>query len=35
MPKAQLFITCLGAQSYTSTLQYMTRVVQRLGQAHH
>lgn len=31
MPKAQLFITCLGDQFYTSTLQNMTRVLERLG----
>ena len=31
MHKAQLFITCLGDQFYTSTLQNMTRVLERLG----
>jgi len=31
MPKAQLFITCLGDQFYTSTLQNMTRLLERLG----
>ncbi len=31
MPRAQLFITCLGDQFYTSTLQNMTRVLERLG----
>ena len=31
MPKAQLFITCLGDQFYTRTLQNMTRILQRLG----
>ena len=31
MPKAQLFITCLGDQFYTSTLQNMTRILERLG----
>jgi L-lactate dehydrogenase complex protein LldE len=31
MPKAQLFITCLSDQFYTSTLQNMTRVLERLG----
>ena len=30
-PKAQLFITCLGDQFYTSTLQNMTRILERLG----
>lgn len=29
--KAQLFITCLGDQFYTSTLQNMTRILERLG----
>jgi L-lactate dehydrogenase complex protein LldE len=29
--KAQLFITCLGDQFYTSTLQNMTRTLERLG----
>ncbi len=31
MPKAQLFITCLGDQFYTSTLQNMTHILERLG----
>ncbi len=31
MPKAQLFITCLGDQFYTSTLQNMTYILERLG----
>lgn len=31
MSTAQLFITCLGDQFYTSTLQNMTRVLERLG----
>ena len=31
MQKAQLFITCLGDQFYTSTLQHMTRILERLG----
>jgi L-lactate dehydrogenase complex protein LldE len=31
MPKAQLFITCLGDQFYTSTLQNMTHVLESLG----
>jgi L-lactate dehydrogenase complex protein LldE len=31
MPKAQLFITCLGDQFYTSTLQNMTRILERFG----
>jgi L-lactate dehydrogenase complex protein LldE len=31
MSKAQLFITCLGDQFYTSTLQNMTRILERLG----
>jgi L-lactate dehydrogenase complex protein LldE len=31
MPKAQLFITCLGDQFYPSTLQNMTRLLERLG----
>src|SRR5512135_715440 len=31
MPKAQLFITCLGDQFYTSTLQNMTRLLEHLG----
>jgi L-lactate dehydrogenase complex protein LldE len=31
MPKAQLFITCLGDQFYTSTLQNMTRILESLG----
>lgn len=31
MPKAQLFITCLGDQFYTSTLQNMTHILQNLG----
>ena len=29
--KAQLFLTCLGDQFYTSTLQNMTRILERLG----
>lgn len=31
MPQAQLFITCLGDQFYTSTLQNMTHLLERLG----
>ncbi len=31
MPKAQLFITCLGDQFYTRTLQNMTNLLERLG----
>jgi L-lactate dehydrogenase complex protein LldE len=31
MTQAQLFITCLGDQFYTSTLQNMTRLLERLG----
>ncbi len=31
MPKAQLFITCLGDQFYTRTLQNMTILLERLG----
>jgi L-lactate dehydrogenase complex protein LldE len=31
MPQVQLFITCLGDQFYTSTLQNMTRLLERLG----
>jgi L-lactate dehydrogenase complex protein LldE len=31
MPKAQLFITCLGDQFYTSTLQNMTHILERLA----
>src|SRR5262245_50402189 len=31
MPKAQLFITCLGDQFYTTALQNMTRLLERLG----
>lgn len=31
MPKAQLFITCLGDQFYTATLQNMTRLLENLG----
>ncbi len=31
MPKAQFFITCLGDQFYTSTLQNMTRILERFG----
>jgi len=31
MTKAQLFITCLGDQFYTSTLQNMTQILERLG----
>lgn len=30
MPKAQLFITCLGDQFYTATLQNMTHLLERL-----
>ena len=30
MPKAQLFLTCLGDQFYTTTLQAMTRLLKRL-----
>lgn len=30
MPTAQLFITCLGDQFYTSTLQKMARILERL-----
>src|SRR5574342_429353 len=30
MPQAQLFITCLGDQFYTSTLQNMTHLLERL-----
>ena len=30
MTKAQLFITCLGDQFYTSTLQNMTRILEQL-----
>ena len=29
--KAQLFITCLGDQFHTRTLQHMTRILERLG----
>jgi len=31
MPKVQLFITCLGDQFYTGTLQNMTHLLERLG----
>ena len=31
MFKAQLFITCLGDQFYTSTLQNMTRILEDLN----
>jgi L-lactate dehydrogenase complex protein LldE len=31
MPKAQLFITCLGDQFYTPTLRNMARILERLG----
>ena len=31
MPKAQLFITCLADQFYTSTLQNMTALLEQLG----
>ncbi len=31
MPKAQLFITCLGDQFYTQTLQNMTQLLEHLG----
>ncbi len=31
MPKAQLFLTCLGDQFYTGTLQNMTRLLEQLG----
>lgn len=31
MPKAQLFITCLGDQFYTGTLQNMTRLLESQG----
>jgi L-lactate dehydrogenase complex protein LldE len=31
MPKAQLFLTCLGDQFYTKTLQNMTVLLERLG----
>src|SRR5690349_9022117 len=31
MTQAQLFITCLGDQFYTSTLQNMTRILESLG----
>jgi L-lactate dehydrogenase complex protein LldE len=31
MPHAQLFITCLGDQFYTGTLQNMVRILERLG----
>ena len=31
MPTVQLFITCLGDQFYTATLQNMTRLLERLG----
>jgi L-lactate dehydrogenase complex protein LldE len=33
MPKAQLFITCLGDQFYTGTLQAMVAILERLGVA--
>jgi L-lactate dehydrogenase complex protein LldE len=31
MPQAQLFITCIGDQFYTGTLQNMARILERLG----
>ena len=31
MPQAQLFLTCLGDQFYTSTLRNMTHILERLG----
>ena len=31
MPKAQLFITCLGDQFYTGTLKNMTHLLEKLG----
>jgi Fe-S oxidoreductase len=31
MPRAQLFITCLGDQFYTKTLQNMTHLLENLG----
>ena len=31
MQKAQLFLTCLGDQFYTSTLRNMTHILERLG----
>jgi L-lactate dehydrogenase complex protein LldE len=31
MPQAQIFLTCLGDQFYTRTLQNMVRVLERLG----
>lgn len=31
MPQAQLFLTCLGDQFYTHTLQNMTELLERLG----
>jgi len=31
MTKAQLFLTCLGDQFYTSTLQNMTQILERIG----
>jgi len=31
MPKAQLFLTCLGDQFYTDTPQNMVLVLERLG----
>jgi len=31
MPRAQLFITCLGDQFYTGTLKNMVRILERLG----
>ncbi len=31
MPQAQVFLTCLGDQFYTRTLQNMTRLLERLG----
>jgi L-lactate dehydrogenase complex protein LldE len=31
MTKAQLFLTCLGDQFYTNTLQNMTHILERLG----
>jgi L-lactate dehydrogenase complex protein LldE len=31
MPRAQLFLTCLGDQFYTQTIQSMTHLLERLG----
>jgi L-lactate dehydrogenase complex protein LldE len=31
MPRAQIFLTCLGDQFYTGTLQNMVRILERLG----